>query len=173
MASSELTHINESGHVHMVDVSDKAATVRIARAQAVVRMLPATLAAINADEIGKGDVLATARIAAIGAAKRCSDLIPLCHPLPLSRVRVDIVPLDDERLTITVECKVTGPTGVEMEALTAASIGGLTIYDMCKAIDRGMSIESVRLLHKSGGASGDFKRDDANQGGADSSEQVS
>lgn len=158
MASSELTHINESGHVHMVDVSEKVPTVRIARAQALVRMLPATLAAIKADEIGKGDVLATARIAAIGAAKRCSDLIPLCHPLPLSRVRVDIEARDETTLAITVECKVTGPTGVEMEALTAASVGGLTIYDMCKAIDRGMSIESVCLLHKSGGASGDFDR---------------
>lgn len=155
---SDLTHINEAGHVHMVDVSDKPPTVRVARAQALVRMLPATLRAIQADEIGKGDVLATARIAAIGAAKRCSDLIPLCHPLPLSRVRVDIDSPDDCTLAITVECKVTGPTGVEMEALTAASVAGLTIYDMCKAIDRGMSIERVALLHKSGGASGDFDR---------------
>lgn len=153
---SEFTHLNERGDVHMVDVSAKPATERVAQAEALVRMQPATLSAIAEDDIGKGDVLATARLAAIGGAKQCANLIPLCHPLPLSRVRVDIALEAPDTLRLTVECKVTGPTGVEMEALTAASVGALTIYDMCKAIDRGMSIEHVRLLHKRGGKSGTF-----------------
>lgn len=156
---SEFTHLNERGDVHMVDVTDKPPTQRVAVAEALVRMQPATLKAIEQDDIGKGDVLATARLAAIGGAKQCASLIPLCHPLPLSRVRVDITLEAPDAVRLVVECKVTGPTGVEMEALTAASVGALTIYDMCKAIDRGMTVESVRLLHKRGGRSGDFNAD--------------
>ncbi len=153
--------MNEAGEANMVDVADKAVTSRRAVAEATVHMLPATLEAIGADAIGKGEVLAVARVAGIQAAKRCSDLIPLCHPLPLSKVRVEFDVVDDSRLRIEAECRVTGQTGVEMEALTAVSVAALTIYDMCKAIDKGMSIDGVSLVEKHGGKSGSWRREEA------------
>lgn len=142
----------------MVDVGDKPATVREATAEGRVLMAPETLALILAGDAKKGDVLGTARIAGIMAAKRTHELIPLCHPLALSKVSVELTP--DEALpgvVVTAMARVTGPTGVEMEALTAVSVACLTIYDMTKAVDRGMRIEGVRLLAKSGGRSGDFR----------------
>ncbi|EED36951.1 molybdenum cofactor biosynthesis protein C [Luminiphilus syltensis NOR5-1B] len=146
----------------MVDVGDKAVTHRTAEARARVRMAPETLAAITEGRMPKGDVFAVARIAGIQAAKRCSDLIPLCHPLPLTSVSVDIeADVSLPGVTISTRCRVTGQTGIEMEALTAASVAALTIYDMCKAIDRGMSIEGVELVSKEGGASGDWRRGDS------------
>ena len=154
---SKLTHIDENGQANMVDVADKAETSRRAVAETVLRMQPATLAAIEGNQIAKGEVLATARIAGIQGAKRCADLIPLCHPLPLTKVAVSFETTSDVTLTIRAECRVTGRTGVEMEALTAASIAALTVYDMCKAMDRGMVIESTRLLSKSGGKSGVYE----------------
>lgn len=154
---SKLSHLNDAGEARMVDVSDKASTRRVARAGARIRMHPDTLAAILDGGSPKGDVLAVARVAGIQGAKRCSDLIPLCHPLALSKVSVDFSHTEPGLLSITVEATVTGPTGVEMEALTGASIAALTIYDMCKALEKGMVIESVRLLHKSGGKSGDWE----------------
>ncbi len=156
---SKLTHIDEHGRASMVDVADKAVTSRIAVAEAVLRMQPATLAAIQANDIAKGEVLATARIAGIQGAKRTADLIPLCHPLPLTRVAVHFDTPSDDTLTIRAECRVNGQTGVEMEALTAVSIAALTVYDMCKAMDRGMVIEHTRLLSKSGGKSGTYEAD--------------
>ena len=155
---SGLTHIDEHGAAHMVDVSDKAVTERTASAQAVLLMQPETLAEIRSGDLPKGDVFAVARVAGIQAAKRTSDLIPLCHPLPLSKVSVDFDPVEPDRLRIVATCKVTGQTGVEMEALTAASVAALTVYDMCKAIDRGMRIQSVELLSKDGGRSGAWRR---------------
>ena len=158
--SNRLTHLDDAGRAHIVDVSEKAVTAREAAARSFVRMQPATLNAIVGGDVPKGDVLAVARIAGIQAAKKCSELIPLCHPLPLSSVKVDLVP--DEHLPgvrIEASCKVTGQTGVEMEALTAASVAALTLYDMCKAMDRGMSIESTQLTHKSGGVSGEWQRE--------------
>lgn len=143
----------------MVDVSGKADTLRRAVAQGLIRMQPSTLAAIVDGTVPKGEVLATARIAGIQAAKRCSDLIPLCHPLMLSKVAVDFEVRQPDAIIITAECRLTGKTGVEMEALTAASVAALTIYDMCKALDRGMSIEDLRLMHKSGGKSGVYESD--------------
>ena len=142
----------------MVDISAKAASERIARAIARVRMQSKTLDAIFGGGVAKGDVLAVARVAGIQGAKRTSELIPLCHPLALTKVTVDFARDADDILQISTECKVTGQTGVEMEALTAASVAALTVYDMCKSADRGMSIESVRLIHKSGGKSGDWDR---------------
>ncbi len=155
---SKLTHFDESGAAHMVDVGAKAETQRVARACGSIRMLPATLRLIRTGSAKKGDVLGVARLAAIQAAKRTADLIPLAHPLALTRVGTDFE-LDSKRSTITLSVTVetVGRTGVEMEALTAVSVGLLTIYDMCKAVDRGMRIESVRLLHKSGGKSGDYQ----------------
>lgn len=145
----------------MVDVGDKATTHRVAIAGAAVRMAPATLQAITQGQMPKGDVFAVSRIAGIMAAKRCADLIPLCHPLPLTRVAVSLeADAELPGVRITAECRVTGQTGVEMEALTAASVAALTLYDMCKAIDRGMVIEAVALLEKSGGRSGDWARAD-------------
>lgn len=159
-----LTHIDTQGQASMVDVSEKAATVREARAMARVRMKPDTLAQIRANSLKKGDVLAVARIAGIQAAKKCADLIPLCHPLALSKVAVDFVLDEQESLVeITSFCKLTGQTGVEMEALTAASVAALTIYDMCKAVDMDMVIESVCLLEKSGGRRGHYQRDEVNE----------
>jgi len=155
-----LTHLDGSGRAHIVDVSEKAITARVATASSCLRMLPATLEAILANDLPKGDVMAVARVAGIQAAKRCADLIPLCHPLPLTSVTVALEPdaaLPGIRIEAT--CKVTGQTGVEMEALTAASVAALTLYDMCKAIDRGMTIERVQLVHKSGGASGEWQRE--------------
>jgi len=153
-----LTHLSASGEANMVDVGDKPATTREATAEGVIVMSPETLALILAGDAKKGDVLGTARIAGIMAAKRTHELIPLCHPLALSKVSVDLRP--DETLpgvVVTATARVTGPTGVEMEALTAVSVACLTVYDMTKAVDRGMRIEGVRLLAKSGGRSGDFR----------------
>ena len=144
----------------MVDVSAKETTAREARAGGVVRMSNATLAAIlKPGGVAKGDVLAVARVAGIQAAKRTSDLIPLCHPLPLAKVGIEFAAEGDDGLAIEAVCKVTGRTGVEMEALTAVSVAALTVYDMCKALDRGMTIEAVRLLAKSGGKSGTWTRE--------------
>jgi cyclic pyranopterin monophosphate synthase len=156
--SKDLTHIDQHGNAVMVDVSAKAATERSATAKGSVRMQPATLVRITSGDIKKGDVLGVARIAGIMAAKRTHELIPLCHPLALTSVSVDLTP-DPARNAIEVSAtvKVTGQTGVEMEALTAASVAALTIYDMCKAIDRGMTISDIRLVHKSGGKSGTYE----------------
>jgi cyclic pyranopterin phosphate synthase len=152
-----LTHLDERGQAHMVDVGAKADTMREAIARGVVQVEPATLAMITAGSAPKGDVLATARIAGIMAAKRTSDLIPLCHPLMLTRVAVEITP-DAPSSTLRIEATVrtTGKTGVEMEALTAVSVAALTIYDMCKAVDRGMRITDIRLAEKRGGRSGEI-----------------
>ena len=154
---SRLTHIAASGEAHMVDVSDKAVTARIAVAEGFVVMQAATLALIREGDAKKGDVLGTARLAGIMAAKRTHELIPLCHPVGLTRVTVDLT-LDDALPGVRIEAmtKVAGQTGVEMEALTAVSVACLTIYDMVKAADRAMRIEGIRLLQKSGGKSGDF-----------------
>ena len=154
---TSLSHITAAGEAHMVDVSDKADTRRLARARGRIVMAPETLALAIAGEAKKGDVFGVARLAGIMAAKKTSDLIPLCHPLPLSSVSVDIVPDDSlPGVIVTAETGVTGKTGVEMEALTAVSVACLTIYDMLKAVDRGMRIEDVRLVHKAGGKSGEF-----------------
>jgi cyclic pyranopterin phosphate synthase len=152
-----LSHLDASGAARMVDVSGKDDTQRIATAEAFVRMRPETLALIQSGGMAKGDVLATARIAGIMAAKRTPDLIPLCHPLPVTGVTVELAPADGSRLRITATVKTTGKTGVEMEALTAASVAALTVYDMCKAVEKGMVIESVRLLEKVGGKSGEWR----------------
>ncbi len=155
---SQLTHIKASGEAHMVDVGDKPQSRREARAEAWVRMAPATLALILSGEHHKGDVFATARIAGIMAAKKTSELIPLCHPLALSKVEVELTPLPEQsRVRIETFCRLNGQTGVEMEALTAASVAALTLYDMCKAVQKDMVIEQVRLLTKTGGKSGDFE----------------
>jgi indole-3-glycerol phosphate synthase len=156
----DLSHTDLDGRARMVDVSDKAETDRVAVAGARVVMRPETLARIRAGDVAKGDVLATARIAGIMAAKRTAELIPLCHPLALSSVAVDLV-CDPKHSTveITATCRLKGRTGVEMEALTAAGVAALTIYDMCKAIDRGMVVTDLRLLRKSGGKSGDYEAD--------------
>lgn len=152
---SKLTHIDETGAARMVDVSAKAETVREATAKGRVVMQAATRALIGDGKAAKGDVLAAARLAGIMAAKRTAELIPLCHPLALSSVVVDLI-LDDEAVEITATVRTTGRTGVEMEALTAVSVAALTVYDMVKAVDRGMRIEGVRVVRKSGGKSGDF-----------------
>jgi cyclic pyranopterin monophosphate synthase len=157
---SELTHFDEQGQAHMVDVSGKPATLRVAVAQGRIRMLPQTLAMIEQGRAGKGDVLGVARIAAIGGAKRTADLIPLCHPLPLSKVAVEWqINAADSEVICQVTAQTVGPTGVEMEALTGVQVGLLTVYDMCKAVDRGMVITDVCLLEKSGGRSGRWVRD--------------
>jgi len=160
MTKPSLTHIDAKGEAHMVDVSAKDATERVAVAEGVVIMSADTLKLIVEGNAKKGDVLGTARVAGIMAAKRTSDLIPLCHPLALSKVTLDIVP-DDKLPGCRVEAsvKVTGPTGVEMEALTAVSVACLTIYDMIKAVERGVHIEGVRLLEKRGGKSGVYKHE--------------
>ena len=159
---TKLTHLDESGAAHMVDVSAKASTQREAVAQAVISMLPATLELIQSGDHKKGDVFAVARIAGIQAAKRCSELIPLCHPLMLTGIEVQLT-ADPEESCVRIEatCKVAGQTGVEMEALTAASVAALTIYDMCKAVDRGMVISAVQLQEKRGGKSGEWLREGA------------
>ena len=155
--SNDLTHFDESGNAHMVDVGAKDITERIAVAKASVIMQPATLELIRDKKAAKGDVLAVAQLAGIMAAKKTPDLIPLCHPLALSSVSVTLA-LDEARHAVDIEatCKLKGRTGVEMEALTAASVAALTVYDMCKAVDRGMVISEIRLIHKSGGKSGTF-----------------
>ena len=154
---SKLTHFDRKGAALMVDVSAKAETERVATAAGSVVMLPATLKLIQAGGLKKGDVLSVARLAGIMAAKRTSDLIPLCHPLSLNSVAIELV-CDPKRHAVDIEAtvKISGKTGVEMEALTAVSVAALTIYDMCKAVDRGMRIEHVRLTHKSGGKSGSY-----------------
>ena len=152
---TQLTHLNASGEAHMVDVSDKADTARTAVAQSQVELTPNIVAAITDRSLPKGDLYATARIAGIQAAKKCSDLIPLCHTLPLSKITLDIE-LQGQTLVITALCKTTGKTGVEMEALTAVSVAALTVYDMCKGIDKGMVINATKLLNKTGGKSGDW-----------------
>jgi cyclic pyranopterin phosphate synthase len=154
-----LTHIDEHGQASMVDVSDKPQSLREARAYARIRMQPETLAQIQSNSLKKGDVLAVARIAGIQAAKKCADLIPLCHPLALSKVAVDFeINATENCVDIYTLCKLTGQTGVEMEALTAASVAALTIYDMCKAVDMAMVIEQICLLEKSGGRRGHYQR---------------
>lgn len=166
---TEFSHINNAGEANMVDVSAKPDSERVAIAQARVVLSEALLAKVRDQSIAKGDLLATARIAGIQAAKKCSDLIPLCHPLPLSKVTIDIQEFADNLgesqasqskcgLLIQALCKTTGKTGVEMEALTAASVAALTVYDMCKAVDKGIVIEQVQLLEKRGGKSGTWLR---------------
>ncbi len=155
---SRLTHFDKKGAAHMVDVGDKDVTERQATAAATVRMAPETLKLIQQGDAKKGDVLGVARIAGIMAAKKTADLIPLCHPLALSNVTVDfLIHEADNAIEVRASCKLKGRTGVEMEALTAASIAALTIYDMCKAVDRAMVIADTRLLEKSGGKSGTYK----------------
>jgi cyclic pyranopterin phosphate synthase len=156
---TELTHFDERGASRMVDTSEKAETLRQARASCVVRMAPATAALVQDRGLAKGDVLEVARLAGIMAAKRTSELIPLCHPLPLTGVQIDFAFAADDRLRIEATAKVFGRTGVEMEALTAVSVAALAVYDMCKSVDRTLSIEQVRLEEKSGGRSGTFRRD--------------
>lgn len=157
--AGRLSHVDAGGRAQMVDVGDKRESERAARAEAVVRMAPATLAAIESNTVAKGDVVAVARIAGILAAKRTSDLIPLCHPLNLTAVTVDVVADEDlPGVRVLTEARLKGRTGVEMEALVAASVAALTIYDMCKAIDRGIEIAAVRLLEKRGGRSGTWQR---------------
>ena len=154
-----LSHVDEQGHARMVDVSAKDVTSRQATARGRVVMQPETLAMIVEGRAPKGDVLATARIAGIMAAKRTHELIPLCHPLPISGVTVDLTPSsasDGAAIEVEATVRVSGQTGVEMEALTAVSVAALTVYDMCKAVERGMRIEGIRLVAKSGGKSGDF-----------------
>lgn len=156
----QLTHLNEKGEARMVDVSEKANTERVATARAVIQMLPETLQMIVEGKHAKGDVLATARIAGIMAAKRTPDLIPMCHPLLLTSVKVELAPIQTEEenaIEILATCKLVGQTGVEMEALTAATVAALTIYDMCKAVDKGMTITETKLLEKIGGKSGHYK----------------
>jgi cyclic pyranopterin phosphate synthase len=154
-----MSHFDVGGEAHMVDVGGKPESHRVARARGHIRMLPATLALVLEGRAGKGDVLGIARVAAIQATKRTGDLIPLCHPLALTRVAAEFEP-DTGRsaIALTVTVETVGRTGVEMEALTAVSVGLLTIYDMCKAVDRGMTIEDIKLLEKSGGKSGHFRQ---------------
>jgi len=160
MSGGGLTHLDRTGAASMVDVGDKAVTERLAIAEGAVVMAPETLAAIRAGDAKKGDVIGTARIAGIMAAKRTSDLIPLCHPLALAKVAVEIDPVDDlPGLRVRATAKVSGRTGVEMEALTAVSVACLTIYDMAKALDRGMTITGIHLLEKSGGRSGTWRKE--------------
>jgi cyclic pyranopterin phosphate synthase len=156
---SDLTHLDGEGNARMVDVGDKPVTGRRAVARAVVRMAPETAAAVAAGDAPKGDVLGTARIAGIQAAKRTGELIPLCHPLALDHVDVDArVDTSEGTVTLTAEARVTARTGVEMEAMTAAAVAALTVYDMVKGLERGVTVEDVRLISKSGGRSGDWQR---------------
>ncbi|MEC5386314.1 cyclic pyranopterin monophosphate synthase MoaC [Uliginosibacterium sp. H3] len=157
-----LSHFDASGQAHMVDVGAKAETARRAVASGLIRMLPETLALVQGGTAKKGDVIGIARIAAIQASKRTSELIPLCHPLPLTRVVVEFdIDADESSVACTVTAETLGRTGVEMEALTAVSVGLLTLYDMLKAVDRGMCIESIRLLEKEGGKSGTWRATEA------------
>ena len=158
MSEPVLTHLNDKGEANMVDVGDKSITRRTASAECYVQMQPETIRMIESGTHKKGDVFATSRIAGIMAAKKCSELIPLCHALNLTSVKVDLSVSDkySDRVHIVSTCKLDAKTGVEMEALTAVSVAALTLYDMCKAVDKTMVIEGTRLLHKSGGRSGDF-----------------
>jgi cyclic pyranopterin phosphate synthase len=155
---AELTHFDEQGASRMVNVGEKPVTSRMARAEARVRMSEETLQLIRDRKAAKGDVLEVARLAGVMAAKRTSELIPLCHPLPIEGVTIDYDFPDASTVAIRVETHVSAKTGVEMEAMTAAAVAALTVYDMCKAVDRSMTIESIRLLEKSGGRSGHFRR---------------
>jgi len=155
---SPLTHFDDTGAARMVDVSTKPETHRTARASALVRMAPATLALVRDRKLSKGDVLEIARIAGIMAAKKTADLIPLCHPLPLTSVKLTLAPVEPDAVRIEATATVFARTGVEMEALTAVSVAALTVYDMCKAVDRGMTVEAIRLDEKDGGASGHYTR---------------
>jgi cyclic pyranopterin phosphate synthase len=157
---AELSHFDESGASRMVDTSSKPETLREARASALVRMAAATAALIRDRRLAKGDVLEVARLAGIMAAKRTGELIPLCHPLPITSANVDFAWESDVLLKVESTVRVFGRTGVEMEALTAASVAALTVYDMCKSVDRVMTVERLRLEEKSGGRSGHFRRDD-------------
>ncbi|MBC5696404.1 MULTISPECIES: cyclic pyranopterin monophosphate synthase MoaC [Agathobaculum] len=154
----ELTHLDETGAARMVDVGEKAVTRRTACAQSVITMKPETLCMICEDRAPKGDVFACARIAGIMAAKKTSELIPMCHPIPIESVKIDIEAVSDTQVRIISTLRCSHKTGIEMEALTAASIAALTIYDMCKAVDRGMRIDQTLLLHKDGGRSGEYSR---------------
>ena len=154
----KLTHLSEEGEARMVDVGEKQATRREAVAEASVVMRPETLTLITSGELPKGDVFSVARIAGILAAKRTSEYIPMCHPLPLEHVSIQLEALPPERVKITATVSCVYKTGVEMEALSAASVAALTVYDMCKAVDRGMIIENIRLMKKTGGKSGTFER---------------
>jgi cyclic pyranopterin monophosphate synthase len=155
----KLSHLDEQGRAKMVDVSDKDITSRIAVARGMIHMRAETLALILDDKIEKGDVFAVARVAGIMAAKKTSELIPMCHPLNITSVEIDLTPADNPaRVEIEASVRVSGKTGVEMEAMTAVSVAGLTIYDMCKAVDREMSLGEIRLVKKSGGKSGTFIR---------------
>lgn len=162
MSHDHLTHLDESGAAHMVDVGAKPVTHRVATAEAVIHMKAETLAMIVEGRAPKGDVFAVARIAGIQAAKRTADLIPLCHPIPITKVSVELEP-GEASVRILATCATDGKTGIEMEALTAAATAALALYDMCKAVDRGMEIASVRLLEKSGGSSGTWTRADDDQ----------
>ncbi|ATX65423.1 cyclic pyranopterin monophosphate synthase MoaC [Roseinatronobacter bogoriensis] len=154
----KLTHFDAEGHAHMVDVSQKSHTARVAVAESAVQMLPETLALVTEGRAKKGDVLGVARLAGIMGAKRCADLIPLCHPLPITKVSVDLTPDDSlPGVRIRAEVRTTGQTGVEMEALTAASVAALTIYDMLKAAEKSMTITATRVVLKDGGKSGRYE----------------
>ena len=155
--AARFTHFDDQGRAAMVDVGAKPETARVAIARGRVVMAPATLIRIQEGQVGKGDVLGVARLAGIMAAKRTSDLIPLCHPLMLTRVAVELTAAPPDAVEIQAEVALVGRTGVEMEALTAVTVAALTVYDMCKALDRGMRIEAVRLAHKSGGKSGSYE----------------
>ena len=154
---SDFTHFDDEGRAVMVDVGGKPATARTATARGTVIMAPETLTMITQGKAKKGDVLAVARLAGIMAAKRTPDLIPLCHPLMLTKVTVDLTPAPPDRVEITATVKLTGQTGVEMEALTAVSVAALTVYDMCKAVDRAMHVTDIRVTHKAGGKSGVYE----------------
>ncbi len=157
-----LSHVNQHGEANMVDVTDKAVTQRVAYAQGNVLMSPKTLSLINNQQHAKGDVFAVARIAGIQGAKKCSDLIPLCHPLMLTKVQIDFATLEDESgIRISAMCKLAGQTGVEMEALTAVSVAALTLFDMCKAVDPSMTINGIQVVEKLGGKTGHWQRKEA------------
>lgn len=155
---SKLSHIDEFGNASMVDISSKKQTARVATAEATLGMDPSTLDLIDEGKIEKGDVLAVARVAGIQAAKRTSDLIPLCHPLAIEKIDIDFARVDKSTLRIEAVCRLTGKTGVEMEAMTAVSVAALTIYDMCKGVEKGIEIRGIRLVSKKGGKSGSWKR---------------
>jgi cyclic pyranopterin phosphate synthase len=157
MTDASFSHVNAAGEANMVDISDKLVTTRVAVAISVINMQAATLQAIQTDALKKGEVLAVARVAGIQAAKRCAELIPLCHPLPLNKVQIDFEVLSATQLQVRAECRVEGKTGVEMEALTAASVAALTVYDMCKAIDKTMVITDLHVAEKRGGKSGSWQ----------------
>lgn len=157
--TESLSHLNRHGEANMVDVTEKATTKRVAVAKGFIEMLPSTLEMITSGKHAKGDVFAVARVAGIQAAKKCSDLIPLCHPLMLSKVQVDFEPdLTNNRVKIKTMCKLAGQTGVEMEALTAVSVAALTLFDMCKAVDPGMRIGGISVIEKVGGKSGHWQK---------------